>query len=274
MIIQGGTQASFASMQISSQRTERSLVRKQLPPELILYIFDLLEDRSNLHCSNDEELIPSTASQFSLVCHAWNDICRPRIFRSVIIHDLEMLIHRLSFLHSSAPHLCKYIFDLRLLLNSMDLLVVEPVPPWIPDCFNRFKNLHTLYLGKEGVMVPGITSLLAAPRLRKLHLEGRVFASDDSYLLSLLPSTNPQLEELALVNIDIPADFVDEHSLKVPPIVRFEALRRLELNDVAYALLKCRVFIECPNLTSLVGQWRLPGIGVYLHGFQPVCQNL
>ncbi|KAG9224201.1 hypothetical protein CCMSSC00406_0004700 [Pleurotus cornucopiae] len=232
------------------------LVSKQLPMELILQIIAILDYSSDTYTYYVTDISPCLTA-CSLVCHAWNDICRPRIFRKVVIYDIDRLSLRLSFLHSTAPHLCEYVLDLRLGFN-VDSEGASALPSWVLDCFKRFKNLRVLYLwdGTTDVLASldmDITPLLAAPRLRKLCIHRWSFDEDASDLLRILLSTNPQLEELTLREIF--TEFVDEDSAEAPSAARFEALRRLEMFNVAHPMLRLEALIECPNLNSLVARW-------------------
>ncbi|KAF9497749.1 hypothetical protein BDN71DRAFT_1504457 [Pleurotus eryngii] len=200
--------------------------------------------------------VPPCLTACSLVCHAWNDICRPHIFRIVEI-NAGTLTPRLSFLHFKAPHLCNYVLNFRLSLD--DRADCEPFPAWLPDCFSRFGNLCTLYLIGGGsvnssLAAPspldvGITTLLAAPLLRKLHFRKWTFAGDD---LSVLLPTSSRLEDLSLNNIDTNMMNV------VSSPVRFDALQLLELYNIPHPLPGFKTFIECPNLRSLVAEWYGP----------------
>lgn len=101
-----------------------------------------------------------------------------------------------------------------------------------------------------------LTPLVAAPRLHKLCIQTWRFEDDASDLLDILLSTNPLLEELALDNIFVASDVVDEdEDPDASSVVRFEALRCLELQNVDHSLVRFGAIIECLNLKSLVAEW-------------------
>lgn len=242
-------------MEISHQDT--SSFSKQLPTELILQIIASFDRRgnSNTHTYSVKG-VPPCLTACSLVCHAWNDICRPHIFRIVEI-NARTLTPRLSFLHFKAPNLCNYVLDFRLSLDTR--ADYEPFPAWLPDCFSRFGNLGSLHLMDGGsvdssLTAPspldvGITTLLAAPHLRKLHFEEWDFAGD---VVSVLLPTSSRLEDLSLNDISTNMITV------VSSPVRFDALQLLELYNIPDPLLEFKTFIECPNLRSLVAEWYGP----------------
>ncbi|KAJ8697502.1 hypothetical protein PTI98_004303 [Pleurotus ostreatus] len=232
---------------------------EKLPVELIAEIIAIVADGAQkCNPQNDENHPFWTLTASSLVSRTWTTICRPHIFHTLSI-STENTTARLSFLHFDAPHLSEYIRTVHLWWNDDSCTALA----WFPECFARLKNLRALHL-ENGIsslsMAPaplsaGIVSMLAAPRLCKLALNGWGFASDASDLLSMLPAT---LEELKL------EDIMETHvTEKAPPTVRFDALRTLELLDVFHPMLEFKSFIDCPNLECLTARyhyepWNLP----------------
>ncbi|KAF7431062.1 hypothetical protein PC9H_006780 [Pleurotus ostreatus] len=236
------------------------LVSKPLPLELISEIVAFLDDRDDIYGLFGKPPPPSLFP-CSLVCRAWNIICRSHIFCRVIICDFDRHFSRLSFLHFTAPHLFKAIRFFHFGWNVDVDDSVTALPSWVSDCSKRFENLRVLSLwGGSTDMLKALdlnlTPLVATPRLRKLYIQTWCFEDDASDLLDILLSTNPKLEELVLDNVFGASDVVDEDDAPdAPSVVRFDALRCLELQNVDHSLVRFSAFIECPNLKSLVAEW-------------------
>lgn len=244
-----------------SDTARARLVSKPLPLELVSEIVAFLDDRDGLCDLFSCKPLPPSLFACSLVCRAWNAICQTRIFCRVVICDFDRHFSRLSFLHFTAPHLFKSIRFFHFGWNVDVDDGVSALPLWVSDCFKRFENLRVLSLwGGSTDMLKALdlnlTPLVAAARLRKLCIQTWCFEDDASDLLDILLSTNPLLEDLVLDNIFAASDVVDEDDdPDAPSVVRFEALRSLELQNVDHSLVRFGAFIECPNLKSLVAEW-------------------
>ncbi|KDQ26383.1 hypothetical protein PLEOSDRAFT_1105287 [Pleurotus ostreatus PC15] len=224
--------------------------KPRLPIELIGLIIASL---ANLSQAEDNRLCHLQAC--SLVSWAWNDLCRPYIFYTLTIHRLDNTIRRLSFLHFKAPHLSKYIHELSIFPDSN----VPKLPKWIPKCFRRLKNLHTMdVVGGDLDTSPtpspmATTALLIkfVPYLRKLSLNSITFI-DASHLIDFLPSRT--LEELRIVYTE--DDFTDGYPQTngAQSVVRFDALRTLVV-ETAFPVLRYATPMACPNLRSFAVQW-------------------
>lgn len=123
--------------------------RRSLPVELIHYIVDLMDDRMDDYdpapFTDDDDRgseYPSEIASFSLVCRAWNDVCRPHILRVIVINQRTDFDSRFAFLHFEASHLSHYILELHASWGRNALTA----PSWPPVCFNRLKKLPALYL--------------------------------------------------------------------------------------------------------------------------------
>lgn len=250
----------------------------RLPFELILRIIPFLDDLPNVTKEEWEQThllanskirrrigLPSLSS-CSLVCHAWNDVCQPYIFRSIHVDcNNDPDFDAFAFLHSMAPHLCKYILELRLRFCSD----VVWVPAWMDACLSRFTNLRELELRYFSEMEPtvatplmrGIVSLLENISLKRLAL---LFWDkfDNALELSLILSAcSTTLEELMIDSL------LWELSHKtmsfVPPAVHLQALRRLELDESTTPFAHTTT-IECPGLDTFTishyqsDPWGLP----------------
>ncbi|KDQ27976.1 hypothetical protein PLEOSDRAFT_158153 [Pleurotus ostreatus PC15] len=250
----------------------------RLPLELILRIIPFLDDPPNVPKKEWEHIPllanskirrrsgPPSLSSCSLVCHAWNDICRAYIFRAIYIDcNEDTTFEAFAFLHSTAPHLCKYVRELRLRFCSD----VVWVPAWMDACLSRFTNLRELelrYFSEMGPtvttpLVQGIVSLLATISLKRLALlfwDKFVNASDMSRILFACSAT---LEEFMIDCL------LWEPSRRimsfVPPVVHLKALRRLELDESITPFAHTNT-IECPDLATFTishyqdHPWELP----------------
>ncbi|KAF7440247.1 hypothetical protein PC9H_000591 [Pleurotus ostreatus] len=238
---------------------ERRPVRVMLPFELTHHIIAFLNDRSDRR--NYQKVGFPALKACSLVCRAWNDICRHCIFHTVTA-DICISQERdspLSFLHFTAPHLYRYVTDL-ILFWDRD---VYGAPEWIPNTLPRFVNLRSLYLesrmtsGAPALPRPfalGVMALLDKAPLKCLSLTYWDFLADASDLLLLLSVCSTTLEELSLETCSVsdrgtmPNMIVSES--RVPPIVCLQALRKIKLQGDSRAFQTSR--IESPNLRSLV----------------------
>lgn len=135
----------------SVQDSHASICPKRLPIE----VFDCIITEAAKYWGN--------LKVYSRVCWEWNHICRPRLFRSMRMRLWD--IRKLSFLHFTAPHLCKY--PQRLYVDCGADYSSEPAPSWQADALGQFTNVSslTLYTGRSEVLpdarVPAIMRLLA-----------------------------------------------------------------------------------------------------------------
>lgn len=243
----------------------------ELPCDLIYNIIESIDDReAEDELNNDSNRFPSTLIACSLVSHAWNDICRPHIFRSITIDHGVKWHSRLSFLYFTAPHLSKYIRTLRLSWDTE----IHTAAEWIPACLKQLENLDGLYLRSHLVLsaptVPmpfalGVITLTA--HIKRLRLETWDVVEDASDLLPLLSACSATLERLTLRIYSvshlgtIPQRQDFQSRLSRP--VRLEALRKLELLEGLDPLPQM-INIVCPSLESLTVEldggdgWKIP----------------
>lgn len=230
----------------------------ELPSDLIYNIIESIDDReAEDELNNGSNRFPSTLTACSLVSHAWNDICRPHIFRTITIDHGVKWHSRLSFLYFTAPHLSKYIRTLRLSWDTE----IHTAAEWIPACLKQLENLDGLYLRSHLVLnaptVPmpfalGVITLTA--HIKRLWLETWDVVEDASDLLPLLSACSATLERLTLRIYSvshlgtIPQRQDFQSRLSRP--VRLEALRKLELLE-GLDPLPHLINIECPSLESL-----------------------
>ncbi len=247
----------------------------RLPLELFVKIIPFLDDRligkeewefdySNRVWSN----IPVCLFACSLVCHAWNDLCRPLIFRSIHINCHEDIEHSaLWTLHFTRPYLCKYIRELRL---SFSFETTPPLSDWIDACLRRFVNLRELELQfwselqaeVRSRLLPGITSMISTTGLKRLALQDWDTGLP-SHLQPILFACSTTLEDL-IIHFRSRGDLPTTVPVVPSTVVRLAALRRLELCEPPPSFART-VDIECPNLetftTSYGGvnhPWELP----------------
>lgn len=248
----------------------------QLPLELFMNIITFLDDRlikeewESNYSHRVWPNIPVCLFACSLVCHTWNDLCRPLIFHSIHINCDEDMEHSdLWVFHFRRPHLCKYIRQLRL---SFSIETTSP-PEWINACLTRFKNLRELHLDfwsdlnveVSTRLLPGITAMISTIGLKRLALQDwdDRFVNNPSYLWHILFACSTTLEGLMI-------HFRPRQGLPTPmPVVpstvmRLGALRHLELYEPPTTFART-ANIECPNLetftTSCGGvdsPWELP----------------
>ncbi|KAF9495326.1 hypothetical protein BDN71DRAFT_1495979 [Pleurotus eryngii] len=148
----------------------------RLPLELILRIILFLDDPPNIPKKEWEHIHLLANSKIRRRIGPPLSSCSlPYIFRSIYVDCKEnTTFDAFAFLHSSAPHLCKYVLELRLRFCSE----VVWVPAWTDACLSRFTNLRELelrYLSEMEPMVAtplvqGIASLLATISLKRLAL--------------------------------------------------------------------------------------------------------
>lgn len=234
---------------------------KQLPNELIHQMIGLLDDIGDF----------PTLYDCSLVCRVWNDICRPKVFRRVVVRT-DNFHTRFGFLHFTAFHLSKYIVDLTIQWDECILTT----PGWMPDCLLRLKSLQILRLDNcrsaPPPIVPapfalGIISLIASVPLKALYLESWSFLKDASDLLYILSCCSSTLEDLFIQKTSYDhGTIVDSGTSRVPPVqIHLGSLRRLQLFEwIGNAPVPPTNLIECPNLERLeitrthAGPWDIP----------------
>ncbi|KAF4586599.1 hypothetical protein EYR40_010611 [Pleurotus pulmonarius] len=149
-----------------------------------------------------------------------------------------------EFLHFTAPHLCKYILELRISYCG------DSVPAWMDACLSRFINLRELELyGWAGTrreiaapITEGIASLLSSINLERLVLSFWDEDEDDSDMLLILSACSGTIEDLSMDTLP-PKRSVD---LSAIPL---QALRRLELNVCSLPFDEMSTIV-CPNLNA------------------------
>lgn len=227
----------------------------RLPIEIIAEIISAVVDGTGF-TSEDPDFHPGRDEHHplaaaSLVSRTWNTICRPHIFRIISISTRTM-DDRLWFLHFEAPHLSEFILVVHLQCDYEP----DTTLAWYPECLGRLKNLRVLHLDswmstlfpEPGPLSAGISSMLAAPCLRKLAFRGCDLSEDASDLRAMLPVT---LEELVLEGISATSD-IEGKTTSTP---RLEALRSLKLQEIYHPMFSLKNFIECPNLARLSAHW-------------------
>ncbi|KAJ8697523.1 hypothetical protein PTI98_004320 [Pleurotus ostreatus] len=227
----------------------------RLPIEIIAEIIAAVVDGTEFN-SEDPDFYPGREEHHplaaaSLVSHTWSTICRPHIFRIISISTRNM-DDRLWFLHFEAPHLSEFILVVHLQCDYEP----DTTLAWYPECLGRLKNLRVLHLDswmstlfpEPGPLSAGISSMLAAPCLRKLAFRGCDLSEDASDLRAMLPVT---LEELVLEGISATSD-IEGKTTSTP---RLEALRSLKLQEIYHPMFSLKNFIECPNLARLSAHW-------------------
>ncbi|KAL4263992.1 hypothetical protein AB1N83_005558 [Pleurotus pulmonarius] len=233
-------------------------MRQDLPVELIQHIISFLSD--NIEGEEGlEELDPGRTADLAacaLVCRSWRDISQSCIYRTIAINE-HSWDSRFSFLHFTAPHLCKYTRELRLSWNKGCL-----TPEWFAECLARFTNLLVLRLENRDLRVRqppltpllGIGSLLNNIPLKRLHL--REWCScDDAYdIFHILSMCSASLEEFSL-EVFLTSDRaqpLDQDLPVLPPVVLLPALRKIvllgEIPDISQAT---GTRIEIPDLETL-----------------------
>ncbi|KAF4566039.1 hypothetical protein EYR36_011453 [Pleurotus pulmonarius] len=97
-------------------------------------------------------------------------------------------------------------------------------------------------------LVQGITTLLRAPRLRKLHISGQAFGDDTRTLPYLLSLCSGTLQDLVLQNVHMTQPGIETDGLSA---INMGALSSLRLECVSHpGLTETR--IKCPKLESVV----------------------
>ncbi|KAJ8689447.1 hypothetical protein PTI98_012349 [Pleurotus ostreatus] len=220
--------------------------KNALPVELIHQIIaDLAQSEDNT---------PPIIGACALVCRAWAAICRAHIFRQITISYRDFT-PRLSFLYFTAPHLSKYILEL-VIRGQGSRRSSHAFPEWTAYCFGLLNNLRSLRFHHvtgewsqiSTPLVQGITTLLSAPRLRKLHISGWAFGNDTRTLLFLLSLCSTSLQDLVLQNVDVTEPGIEVDGLSA---ISMEALSSLRLECVSHPGLT-ESLIKCPNLKSMV----------------------
>lgn len=227
-----------------------------LPIELVCQIVACLSEEYLISRDDDDPffLRPISIPDLvvcSLVCRAWNRVCRPHIFGTILVEgDQESFYSRLSFLHFTSPHLCRYTLQLVLSLS------VQPshmqAPEWIPDCLKRFTNLRALRLDDRNRVADSwplrrlMEPLLSTVCLKQLHLHTCVAPLNASDLLPILSACSNTLEYLSMEFNKTFEETSPAQAASEQPIVHLDALRELRLHGLPQI-----IRIECPNLESL-----------------------
>ncbi|KDQ23022.1 hypothetical protein PLEOSDRAFT_1108652 [Pleurotus ostreatus PC15] len=225
---------------------------ERLPIELIHHIIAHLDDRVEDYYRGNCRPIPSGLAACSLVCRAWSHICRARIFRTVPLKYGEDVSHRrLSFLYSTAPHLCEIIRNLSICLGGGPSTSED----WIPHFTGRFTNLSELRLHAEFITGPilgvlsdfGIMSLLPTLRLKRLALDSW---SVDEAVLDLIPILSACSNTLESLSLEIYEVYRQGSDSVLPPSACLNSLRNLNMIPSVCTLPPTNL-IRCPHLESL-----------------------
>ncbi|KDQ32139.1 hypothetical protein PLEOSDRAFT_1100655 [Pleurotus ostreatus PC15] len=250
-----------------------------LPLELIINIVTFLDDLPAPKEEWEDHSWPDTncwrrisPSLFacSLVCSTWSHICRPLIFHSIrIACTRDTMPDAFLFLHSTAPHLCPLILNLRL---SFRAGAGEAVPEWMGACLSRFTNLRALELWRmppkdTTPLTQAIVSLLASTSLSRLTLMGWDHGNNISDLRRILSACSVSLAHLTIAGYNhLPLHAASAASDR--PAVSLKALRKLELFDLSRSATPFgrSIFLDCPNLETFTvlqelsdgGPWGLP----------------
>ncbi|KAG9219752.1 hypothetical protein CCMSSC00406_0008129 [Pleurotus cornucopiae] len=202
---------------------------QRMPIEIADRITASLNDGEDGGTQYQEGVVP-TLKACSLVCHTWNELCRPRIFRSLFVDlyksPIDTAFLPLSFLHFSAPHIFKYItrFSFRW---SRD---IRDPPPWVPHALAQFTRLRSLYLYMHWDFLHDASGL-------------RLFLSPCSSTLTELTLEECCISDRGVVN--------STESAHAPPVVRLGALRKLQfVNNRNVSIPQLR-HIDAPNLRAL-----------------------
>lgn len=225
-------------------------------PELPIELIDLIIAHLNDHANKE------SIQACSLVCWAWNELCRRRLFRAAgIMYLFSADLPQLSFLQFTPPHLYKYITDLTITWCTYEL----DIPTLPVEVLNQFSNLCSLHINAAGfeplpaLFIQQITNLLSNSRVKWLHLSQFSFFMDASILLPLLSQCSSTLEELVLFWCSVSGSGARPnltHDSKAPLVVSLGALRRLRLivDDDLSKLSLSRLLL--PNLEVLTCSWK------------------
>ncbi len=140
-----------------------------------------------------------------------------------------------------SPHLPLHSRQLPLFCISPILSLSHSSPSqWI--CSRTHHSLSAL----PAPLANGLTALLRAPRLRKLHIQHWNFENDVQALHRMLSLCSASLECLALIGVSCNSSAI-VHDLST---VRLAALSTLRLHYVKHPGLT-EASIRCPNLRSM-----------------------
>ncbi|KAF9493715.1 hypothetical protein BDN71DRAFT_1496911 [Pleurotus eryngii] len=233
----------------------------KLPVDVIQHLIEAVDVHGGDFRADAEDR-RSLLAACSLVCRAWNDICRHVIFRKISFRERFFLISRLCFFRDKAHHLTKYVKETDISFENDFNLSVPRIHGWLSECFDKFENLTVLHLVNHedsycicyGEVYSGILHLLTNARLREFYLHHWVFQTSDC-LLSLLGCSCPTtLESLSLKNIKM----MVRGSPSIGP-AHLEELRNLEVYDYKDIFYGPGQVIVCPNLkTCSVNDWPFP----------------
>ncbi|KAL4259030.1 F-box domain-containing protein [Pleurotus pulmonarius] len=237
---------NYTGARETEQERSPTSTKNALPVELIHQIIgDLAQADDNA---------PEILGPCALVCRSWAAICRAHIFRTITISYLSFA-PRLSFLYFTAPHLSKHIVEV-VIRGESSRRSSYTFPDWTAYCFDLLNNLRSLrfhHVTGEWSQMPtplvqGITTLLRAPRLRKLHISGQAFGDDTRTLPYLLSLCSGTLQDLVLQNVHMTQPGIETDGLSA---INMGALSSLRLECVSHpGLTETR--IKCPKLESVV----------------------
>lgn len=240
---------------------------KQLPLELIHHIVEPLAERGTSSGS-----VPPALEACSLVCRAWNHICRLHIFRTIVLGRSSA--PQLSFLHFEAPHLSKYIVNLHMIFDDRTVAAAED---WFPDCLKRLEKLHVLRIDNFICIPPtlpalytlGIMSLIATAHIEQLDLVywDTLDMEDEPALLPMVSACSTTLQKLSIhicERDDPPAMPASTPSKPSAPLnIHLDTLRELKIT-AGFPRFRQADHIEYTNLECLTikyrgdGPWRIP----------------
>ncbi len=133
---------------MASENDSGLLRPTKLPIELIDQIIGFLKECTKgeekdvgslygINCEYRESL-----NACSLVCRAWNELCRPRIFSAFVMRmGSDETKSEVSFLQFTAPHLYKHIIELTILFDHEFRGDLEH---WVADALSQFVHLRYL----------------------------------------------------------------------------------------------------------------------------------
>ncbi|KAG5221115.1 hypothetical protein IMY05_C4466000100 [Salix suchowensis] len=117
----------------------------KLPVDVIQHLIEAVDVHGGDFRADAEDR-RSLLAACSLVCRAWNDICRHVIFRKISFRERFFLISRLCFFRDKAHHLTKYVKETDISFENDFNLSVPRIHGWLSECFDKFENLTVLHL--------------------------------------------------------------------------------------------------------------------------------
>ncbi|KAL4259819.1 hypothetical protein AB1N83_010528 [Pleurotus pulmonarius] len=249
---------------MASENDSGPLRPTKLPIELIDQIIGFLKECTKgeqkdvglLYGTNINWEYRDSLDACSLVCRAWNELCRPRIFSGFVMRmGSDETKPKVSFFQFTAPHLFKYIVELTIVFDHDFHGELEH---WFADALPQFVNLRYLCIidtGRSAVqklLALGLPALLAGVPIEKFDACNLHFNADDLHLvLSIFSSTLRGLFLWECTSSSSNAAAIPSYS-EGPPITSLPALRRLVLKPEKKATPRLPFnTLEVPRLSSL-----------------------